>query len=111
MTSCGQPARGACSWRARKGRPPAANRQRSARKGQPVVASPQEVAASSGGGAGRRGGRPLAGRLPAVKGSRRLRRGSGGGGAVRVKEGYGNFFKKDGYAPQNLGNSYSVPFL
>ncbi|RZR97585.1 hypothetical protein BHM03_00026811 [Ensete ventricosum] len=30
---------------------------------------------------------PPVGRLPAAKGSRRLRRGSDGGGAVRVKEG------------------------
>ncbi|RRT33218.1 hypothetical protein B296_00004753 [Ensete ventricosum] len=55
----------------RKGRP--------ARKGLPP--------ASRGGGAGRRGGRPLAGQLLVAKGSRRLRRGSSGGDAVRVKEG------------------------
>ncbi|RWW57113.1 hypothetical protein BHE74_00036120 [Ensete ventricosum] len=36
---------------------------------------------------GRRGGRPLAGRLPATKGRDRLRRGSDGDNAVRVKEG------------------------
>ncbi|RWV99997.1 hypothetical protein GW17_00037060, partial [Ensete ventricosum] len=40
------------------------------------------------GGAGRRGGRPLAEWLPMGKGNCRLRRGSSGGsGAVRVKEG------------------------
>ncbi|RZS13212.1 hypothetical protein BHM03_00044762 [Ensete ventricosum] len=47
-----------------------------------------------GGDVGRRGGRPMIGRLPATKGSRRLRRGSDGGGAVRVKEGYGIFLRK-----------------
>ncbi|RWV84472.1 hypothetical protein GW17_00053809 [Ensete ventricosum] len=47
----------------------------------------QGAAASRGGGAGRRGGRPLARRLPAAKGNRRLRRGSDDGGAMRVKEG------------------------
>ncbi|RWV93517.1 hypothetical protein GW17_00044024 [Ensete ventricosum] len=54
--------------------------QRLARKGQPATASP----AVSRGGASRRGGRPLAGRLSTAKGSHRLCRGSG---AVRVKEG------------------------
>ncbi|RWW06709.1 hypothetical protein GW17_00029943 [Ensete ventricosum] len=57
---------------------------------------PRRVAASSGsayrggacGGAGRSGGRPLAEWLSTGKGSRCLRRGNtGGGGAVRVKEG------------------------
>ncbi|RWV84973.1 hypothetical protein GW17_00053274 [Ensete ventricosum] len=48
-------------------------RLRPAHKGQLVAASP---AANRGGGAGRRGGRPLAGRLPAAKGIRRLRKGS-----------------------------------
>ncbi|RWV78846.1 hypothetical protein GW17_00060114 [Ensete ventricosum] len=49
----------------------------------------------SHGGVDRRGGRPLAEWLPTGKGSRRLRRGnSGGDDAVRVKEGYDNFFKK-----------------
>ncbi|RZS20432.1 hypothetical protein BHM03_00052958 [Ensete ventricosum] len=59
-----------------------------ARGGHPrarrTVASP---AASRGDGAGRRVGQPLAGRLPAAKGSHRLRRDSGNGDAVRVKEG------------------------
>ncbi|RRT33484.1 hypothetical protein B296_00032470 [Ensete ventricosum] len=59
-------------------------RQQPARKGLPPAASP---AASRGGGVSRRGGRPLAGRLSAVKDSHRLRRGSDNGGAVRVKEG------------------------
>ncbi|RWV96404.1 hypothetical protein GW17_00040889 [Ensete ventricosum] len=48
----------------------------------PAAASP---ATSWGGDAGRRGGCPLAGRLPAAKASRLLRRGSDD--AVRVKEG------------------------
>ncbi|RRT36007.1 hypothetical protein B296_00042589 [Ensete ventricosum] len=58
--------------------------QRLARKGLPPSASPT---ASRGDSVGRRGGRPLAGRLSVAMGNRRLRRGSGGGGAVRVKEG------------------------
>ncbi|RWW72236.1 hypothetical protein BHE74_00019975 [Ensete ventricosum] len=41
--------------------------------------------ATRGSGAGRRGGRPLAGRLPTGKGSRRLHRG-GDGGTVRARE-------------------------
>ncbi|RZR92547.1 hypothetical protein BHM03_00020865, partial [Ensete ventricosum] len=52
-------------------------------KGLPPVASP---AASRGGGASRKGGCPLVGRQPTVKGNRRLCRGSGGD-TVRVKEG------------------------
>ncbi|RWW05514.1 hypothetical protein GW17_00031204 [Ensete ventricosum] len=56
-----------------------------ASKGQLAAASPT---ASRGSGVGRKGGRPLAGRLSAVKGSRRQRRGSDNGGVVRVKEGY-----------------------
>ncbi|RZS25845.1 hypothetical protein BHM03_00059107, partial [Ensete ventricosum] len=50
-----------------------ASRQRPARKGLSPAASPTT---SRGGGAGRRGGRPLAGRVPTAMGSRRLRRGS-----------------------------------
>ncbi|RZS23289.1 hypothetical protein BHM03_00056195, partial [Ensete ventricosum] len=57
---CGQPAR--------------ASRQQPTRKGLPLVAIPS---ASRGGGAGRKGGRPLVGRLPAAKGNRHLRRGNG----------------------------------
>ncbi|RRT31312.1 hypothetical protein B296_00053053 [Ensete ventricosum] len=49
-----------------------------------TAASP---AASRGDDASHRVGRPLAGRLPAAKGSHRLRRDSGNGNAVRVKEG------------------------
>ncbi|RZS19746.1 hypothetical protein BHM03_00052179 [Ensete ventricosum] len=69
-----------------KGRPPAraAARKGASRQGLPPASSP---AASRGGGAGCRGGRPMAGWLPAAKGSHRLRRGSGGDGVVRVKEG------------------------
>ncbi|RRT58449.1 hypothetical protein B296_00018141 [Ensete ventricosum] len=52
-------------------------RLQGARKGLPPAASPD---AKSGGDANCRGGRPLAGQLPAGKGSRCLRRGSGGGG-------------------------------
>ncbi|RWV79066.1 hypothetical protein GW17_00059861 [Ensete ventricosum] len=50
---------------------------------RPTVAS---HAASRGGDAGLRGGLPFAGQLPVAKGSRCLRRDSGGGGAMRVKE-------------------------
>ncbi|RZS10464.1 hypothetical protein BHM03_00041697 [Ensete ventricosum] len=57
---------------------------RPASKGMPPTASP---AASRGGAAGRRGDHPLAGRLSAAKGSRRMRNGSGSDGAVKVKEG------------------------
>ncbi|RWW54940.1 hypothetical protein BHE74_00038448 [Ensete ventricosum] len=81
-----------CKWRpaaaTRRGSSPqgAATRGHSrlwpAHKGLPPVASPS---ASRGGGAGRRGGRPLARRLPTAKGCRRLRRGNDGD-TVRVKE-------------------------
>ncbi|RWW45658.1 hypothetical protein BHE74_00048480 [Ensete ventricosum] len=63
---------------------------------RPQGLPPARAAANNGnacrggarGGADCRGGRPLAKWLPAGKGSRRLRRGSsGGGGAVKVKEG------------------------
>ncbi|RWV90285.1 hypothetical protein GW17_00047531 [Ensete ventricosum] len=79
--------RGARGYAARA----AANGLQMAARGQPV-ASPQGATDYGGdahGGAGRRGGRPLAEWLLAVKGSRRLRRGSSDGGddAVRVKEG------------------------
>ncbi|RZR92381.1 hypothetical protein BHM03_00020684, partial [Ensete ventricosum] len=57
-------------------------RLQGARKGLSPAASPT---ASKGGGTGRKGGRPLAEWLSAGKGSRRLRRGSGGtNGARRV---------------------------
>ncbi|RRT73776.1 hypothetical protein B296_00027394 [Ensete ventricosum] len=62
-----------------------------AHKGLLPVASP---VASMGDGAGHRGDRPLAGRLPTAKGSRRLCRGSGGDDAMRVKEGWGIFLRK-----------------
>ncbi|RZS23307.1 hypothetical protein BHM03_00056209 [Ensete ventricosum] len=52
-------------------------------RARPNVASP---IASRGGGAGRRGGRPLARQLPIIKGSHRLHRDSGDGGAMTVKE-------------------------
>ncbi|RZS10103.1 hypothetical protein BHM03_00041271 [Ensete ventricosum] len=61
------------------------DRLQGARKGLLPAASPT---ASKGSGAGRRGGRPLAGRLPAGMVNWCLRRGRGGdGGVVRVKEG------------------------
>ncbi|RWV89771.1 hypothetical protein GW17_00048066, partial [Ensete ventricosum] len=48
-----------------------------------------------GGGVGRRGGRPLAGRLPAAKGSRCLCRGIGDGcGYGKGEGGLGNFLRK-----------------
>ncbi|RWW11337.1 hypothetical protein GW17_00025057 [Ensete ventricosum] len=103
LSACrgGWPRPGSLQWRptmawlpAREGRPwpgpvqGAATRGhgwlRPTRKGQPAAASP---AASRGGGAGRGGGRPLGRRLPTVKGSCCLRRGSSNDGAVRVKEG------------------------
>ncbi|RWV82527.1 hypothetical protein GW17_00055972 [Ensete ventricosum] len=57
---------------------------RPARKGQPVAASPT---ASRGGGAGRRGGRPLAGRQPPLAlGQRRRRRSEGEGGSGHLFE-------------------------
>ncbi|RWW02617.1 hypothetical protein BHE74_00010625 [Ensete ventricosum] len=55
---------------------------RSNRKGLPPAASP---ATSRGGAAGYRGGRPLAGWLPIAKDNRRLHRGSGDDGAMRVE--------------------------
>ncbi|RRT38555.1 hypothetical protein B296_00034275 [Ensete ventricosum] len=48
---------------------------------------PQRAAVAYAGAATAGGGISLAWRLPTTKGSRRLRRGSDGGGAVRVKEG------------------------
>ncbi|RZS19666.1 hypothetical protein BHM03_00052099 [Ensete ventricosum] len=53
-------------------------------KGLPPAASPT---AGRGDGASRKGGRPLAGRLPAGKGNRRLRRGSDGGGDAEGERG------------------------
>ncbi|RWV77016.1 hypothetical protein GW17_00062215 [Ensete ventricosum] len=47
--------------------------------------------ASKGSDASRRGGRPLAGRLPATKGSRHLHKDSSDGDVVRVKEEYDIF--------------------
>ncbi|RZS14351.1 hypothetical protein BHM03_00046032 [Ensete ventricosum] len=67
-----------------KGRPPAGAE---ARKGRPPASTAGCGQPARGGGTGRRGGRPLAGRLSTAKGSRRLCRGNGGGGAVRVNEG------------------------
>ncbi|RWV79773.1 hypothetical protein GW17_00059042 [Ensete ventricosum] len=71
--------------------------QQPARGGHPrarlAVASPQgpadndHLCCQQGRRAGRRGGCPLAGQLPTVKGSRRLRRSNSEGGPMRVKEG------------------------
>ncbi|RWV77232.1 hypothetical protein GW17_00061966 [Ensete ventricosum] len=87
-TAARPPARGSRWWplvgMAASDQPARASRWCPTRKGLPLAASP---AASRGGGAGRRGGRPLAGRLPTAKGSRHLRRGNDSGGVVRVKEG------------------------
>ncbi|RWV86894.1 hypothetical protein GW17_00051166 [Ensete ventricosum] len=55
---------------------------------RPAAANPT---ASRGGAADRRVGRPLAGRLPVVKGSRRLHKGSDGDNAVRVKRARASF--------------------
>ncbi|RRT51767.1 hypothetical protein B296_00045541, partial [Ensete ventricosum] len=54
------------------------------RKGRLAAASSQGASTSNGGGVGRKGGRPLVGRLPVVSGRRRQRRGDGGG-AVKAK--------------------------
>ncbi|RWW16526.1 hypothetical protein GW17_00019589 [Ensete ventricosum] len=63
-------------------------RAKPARGGHPRArAATASPTASRGGNAGRRGGRPLEGRLPVAKGSCRLCRGSGSGDVVRVKEG------------------------
>ncbi|RWV77474.1 hypothetical protein GW17_00061690 [Ensete ventricosum] len=83
----GQPPAGAAAARDGHGRLRPAHRggrQRPARMGQSAATSP---ATSRGGDAGCKGGRPLVGQLPTAKGSRRLHWSSGGGGAVRVKEG------------------------
>ncbi|RZS22479.1 hypothetical protein BHM03_00055269 [Ensete ventricosum] len=61
---------------------PSPLRLRPAHKGLSLADSP---AASKGGDTGHSGGRPLVGRLPAAKGSRRLRRGSNSGGTVRIR--------------------------
>ncbi|RRT66043.1 hypothetical protein B296_00031429, partial [Ensete ventricosum] len=51
-------------------------------------------ATSRGGGADRKGGRPLAGWLPACKGSRRLRWGGSDGDRGGGQEGLGHPFEK-----------------
>ncbi|RRT31649.1 hypothetical protein B296_00054450, partial [Ensete ventricosum] len=61
--------------------------QQPGRGGHPRAWSATGPVASKGDDASRRGGRTLAGRLPAIKGSQGLRRGSDGGDVVRVKEG------------------------
>ncbi|RWW43261.1 hypothetical protein BHE74_00051103 [Ensete ventricosum] len=84
-----------------------ASQLQGARKGLPPATSP---AASRGDDTSRRGGRPLAGRLPANKGSRRLRRDSGGGaeGERGVRASFG---EKDDPAPMNSGNFEYCPCL
>ncbi|RRT33568.1 hypothetical protein B296_00041083, partial [Ensete ventricosum] len=47
-------------------------------------------------------GRPLAGRLPVAKGSRRFCRGSDYGDEVRVKEGYDIFLRKRWLCPSKF---------
>ncbi|RRT44670.1 hypothetical protein B296_00048566 [Ensete ventricosum] len=54
-------------------------------QGRPTAWRPQGAIASRGDGADHKGGRPLAGRQPIGKGSRRLRKGTND--TVRVKEG------------------------
>ncbi|RWW41270.1 hypothetical protein BHE74_00053256 [Ensete ventricosum] len=62
------------------------------------------------GGAGYRGGCPLVGRLPAGKGSHRLRRGSGGGGGAEGERGVrASFGEKDDPAPMNSENFEDCP--
>ncbi|RWV77264.1 hypothetical protein GW17_00061929 [Ensete ventricosum] len=66
--------------------------------------------ASSGGNASRRCGRPLAGQLPAGKGSHHLSRGSGGCGGAEVERGVrASFGEKDDPAPMNLENFEDYP--
>ncbi|RWV77597.1 hypothetical protein GW17_00061547 [Ensete ventricosum] len=82
--------------------------QHDARKGLPPATNPT---ASRGGGASRKGGCPLVGRLPAGKGSHRLHRGSGcddaeGERGVRV-----SFREKDDPAPMNSKNSKDCPLI
>ncbi|RRT41660.1 hypothetical protein B296_00055931, partial [Ensete ventricosum] len=64
--------------------------------------------ANRGGSANRRGGHPLAKRLPMGKGSRHLRRGSGGGaeGERGVRASFG---EKDDPTPMNSENFEDCP--
>ncbi|RWW36091.1 hypothetical protein BHE74_00058911 [Ensete ventricosum] len=68
-------------------------RPRPGRKGRLAAASSQGAGTSNGGGVDRKGGRPLAGRLPAVSGRRRQRRGDGGG-VVKAKRPRATFVKR-----------------
>ncbi|RWV95073.1 hypothetical protein GW17_00042333 [Ensete ventricosum] len=90
VASCGKaPFKGYSQGQPARGRPARSQTVGAAARGWPAAALRPGSACRGGahGGADRRGGRPLAEWLPAGKGSRRLRRGSSGGGAVRVKEG------------------------
>ncbi|RZS19870.1 hypothetical protein BHM03_00052317, partial [Ensete ventricosum] len=62
---------------------------RRTRKGRPTVASPQGAVASRGGGADRKGGRPLVGRLSAATGSAVACAGAAAVAATQEGEGEG----------------------
>ncbi|RZR93701.1 hypothetical protein BHM03_00022256 [Ensete ventricosum] len=62
------------------------------------------TAVSRGGDASRKGGRPLTGRLPAGKGSRRVRRGSDGDGVEGERGVRASFGEKNDPAPMNSKN-------
>ncbi|RWW09523.1 hypothetical protein GW17_00026997 [Ensete ventricosum] len=76
------------------------------RKGRPPTTSPT---ARRGGGAGRRGGRPLVGRLPTAKDSRPY----AGAATTTAQKGErgvrASFGEKDDLAPMNLKNSEDCP--
>ncbi|RRT50464.1 hypothetical protein B296_00004167 [Ensete ventricosum] len=86
-------------------RRPPRGRLQGARKGLSPAASP---ATSRGGGAHRRGGHPLARRLP-IKGSRPLRQGSGDAEGERGV--WASFGEKDDPAPMNSKNSEDYPHI
>ncbi|RRT31612.1 hypothetical protein B296_00037486 [Ensete ventricosum] len=65
----------------------------------PAVGRPQGAAANRGDDTDRRGGRPLAGRLPTSKGSCHLRRGSDGDGTEEARGKLGFPFVKRSTLP------------
>ncbi|RWW81042.1 hypothetical protein BHE74_00010592 [Ensete ventricosum] len=90
-----------------KRRPRGYRLQRGARKGLPPATN---TVARRGGDASRRSGRPLAGRLPTGKGSRRLCRGSGGSGGAKGERGVrASFGQKDDPTPMNSKNFEDCP--
>ncbi|RWV94573.1 hypothetical protein GW17_00042877 [Ensete ventricosum] len=89
-----------------KGRPAVPAGRSGARKGLPPASSPT---VSRGSDTSRRDGRPLVGRLPAGKGSHRLHRGSGGGGAEGERGVRASFGEKDDPAPMNSRNFEDCP--